>query len=40
VIALTGKKNLQIRFVPISSDVRSNVTIGEIGLTIEAAPQS
>jgi hypothetical protein len=48
-IAAAGKKALQVRFVPTSgvvvdgqpqtAEVRSNVTIGEISLAIEPAPQ-
>jgi hypothetical protein len=48
-IAAAGKRDLQVRFVPTSgvvvegqpqtAEVRSNVTIGEISLAIEAAQQ-
>lgn len=48
-IAAAGRNDLQVRFVPISgvvvegqpqtAEVRSNVTIGEIGLAIETAHQ-
>ena len=48
-IVAAGKRDLQLRFVPTSgvvvegqpqtAEVRSNVTIGEISLAIEAAQQ-
>ncbi|HET9475255.1 MAG TPA: hypothetical protein VFO82_15250 [Steroidobacteraceae bacterium] len=48
-IAAAGKKDLQVRFVPISgvvvdgkplpTEVRANVTIGAISLALESAPR-